>query len=195
MPGTILGIFGKQRSGKTLFAYKVVKFFSQEFHIPVYANIYSPDDKFMWINSITDFPLDLAPKILLIDEVYNGTDAQDYRKLKEVSIFLNTLGKQNCLFVYTSIDSTMVYNRLRNQTQYAVAVNSDPENIYYRWADISKSIYRDFHVPKLPELFNDVFYDTNFIPLDFDWNMEGWKEKLAIFYREHYHLEISGYLQ
>lgn len=194
MPGTILGIIGKQRSGKTLLAYKIVKFFSLELGIPVYTNIYSPDDGFYWINSISDFPLDLEPKILLIDEVYNGMDAQDYRMLKGVSIFLNTLGKQNCLFVYTSIDSTMVYNRLRNQTQYAVLVNSDPENIYYRWADISRSYSRDFSVPKIPALFEDVYYDTRFIPLDFDWTMDAWKEKLVSFYLQNYGLDVRRYI-
>ncbi|MDD3253691.1 MAG: hypothetical protein PHV18_14160 [Lachnospiraceae bacterium] len=195
MAGTILGVFGKQRSGKTLFAYKVVKFFASELDIPVYTNIYSPNDGFYWINSISDFPLDLEPKILFIDEVYNGTDSQDYRRLKEVSIFLNTLGKQNCLFVYTSIDSSMVYNRLRNQTQYAVLVNSDTQCIYYRWTDISRAYSRDFQVIKCPELFKNVSYDTNFIPLDFDWCMDAWKEKLAAFYLDSYKLDISRYIQ
>lgn len=194
MPGTILGILGKQRSGKTLLAYKIVRFFSKELDIPVYTNIFSPDDGFYWINSITEFPLDLEPKILFIDEVYNGMDSQDYRLLKDVSIFINTLGKQNCLFVYTTIDSSMVYNRLRNQTQYAVMVNSDADNIYYRWADISRSFYRDFSVPKIPELFKDVNYDTRFIPLDFDWKMGAWKDKLAFFYLENYNLDMRKYI-
>ena len=104
MPGTIVGIFGKQRSGKTLYAYKFIKAIHEQYNIPVYTNVFSPDDDFIWINSLEDFPLDLSPKILFLDEIYNGTDAQDYKKLKEISIFLNTVGKQNCLLVYTSID-------------------------------------------------------------------------------------------
>lgn len=42
MPGTIVGCLGAQRSGKTLFAYKLVKAIHEAFHIPVYTNIYSP---------------------------------------------------------------------------------------------------------------------------------------------------------
>ena len=46
MPGTIVGCLGAQRSGKTLFAYKLVKAIHEAFHIPVYTNIYSPKDDF-----------------------------------------------------------------------------------------------------------------------------------------------------
>ena len=83
MPGTIIGCLGAQRSGKTLFAYKLVKAVHEAFNVPVYTNIYSPKDDFHYINSLEDFPLDLTPKILFIDEIYNGLDAQDYKKLKE----------------------------------------------------------------------------------------------------------------
>lgn len=194
MSGTILGIFGKQRSGKTFVAYKIVKHFHDKFNIPVYTNIRSPEDGFIWLNSIVDFPLDLTPKILFIDEVYNGTDSQDYRKLKDISIFINTLGKQNCLFVYTTIEPSMVYNRLRNQTQYAIGVNSDGDNIYYRWVDFTKGAMMSFIVPKIPALFENVYYDTNFIPLDFDWDMKNWRDKMAVFYMDNYNLDISRYI-
>lgn len=195
MPGTILGILGKQRSGKTLIAYKIVKQLKEQFNVPVYTNIFSPRDNFYWINSITQFPLDLSPKILFIDEVYNGTDAQDYRKLKDISIFINTLGKQNCLFVYTTIDPSMVYNRLRNQTQIAIGVNSDARKIYYRLVNFNKNAMKDFTVEKSANLFENVFYDTNFIPLDFDWDMKNWTDKMAEFYRENYGLDIRSYLK
>jgi hypothetical protein len=194
MPGLILGIMGKQRSGKTLIAYKLVKYLKQSLDIPVYTNIRSVEDGFHWINSLEDFPLDLSPKILFIDEVYNGTDAQDYKKLKDISIFLNTIGKQNCLFVYTTIAPEMVYNRLRNQTQIAISVNSDDKSIFYRWVDFSRNVVHDFQVQKSKELFQDVRYDTSFIPLDFDWNMANWREKLKAFYIEQFNLDISSYI-
>jgi hypothetical protein len=194
MPGLILGIMGKQRSGKTLIAYKLVKYLKQSLGIPVYTNIRSVEDGFHWINSLEDFPLDLSPKILFIDEVYNGTDAQDYKKLKDISIFLNTIGKQNCLFVYTTIAPEMVYNRLRNQTQIAISVNSDDKSIFYRWVDFSRNVVHDFQVQKSKELFQDVRYDTSFIPLDFDWNMANWREKLKAFYIEQFNLDISSYI-
>lgn len=193
MPGTIIGIFGKQRSGKTLIGYKLTKYLSDSCQVPVYTNIYSPDDGFQWINSLAEFPLDLSPKIFFLDEIYNGADAQDYRKLKDISIFLNTIGKQNCLFIYTTIEPSMVYNRLRNQTQVAVCVNSDSDNIYYQWANISSQMAKSFIVPKIPKLFENVYYDTHFIPLDFEWDMKYWRDRLIKFYADNYGLNISNY--
>lgn len=194
MPGTIIGVLGKQRSGKTLIAYKITKYFADICKIPVYTNIYSPADNFKWINSLTDFPLDLSPKIFFLDEIYNGLDSQDYRKLKDISIFINTIGKQNCLFIYTTIETSMVYNRLRNQTQVAICVNSDSDNIYYKWINISRLTANSFIVPKVPELFKDVYYDTDFIPLDFDWDMKYWRGKLEKFYLDNYNLRIGEYV-
>lgn len=193
MPGTIVGILGKQRSGKTLIGYKLAKFIAESTNIPVYTNIYSPADGFKWINTLSDFPLDLSPKIFFLDEIYNGTDAQDYRKLKDISIFINTIGKQNCLFIYTTIEPFMVYNRLRNQTQVVICVNSNSENIYYQWVDLGNQSLSRYIVPKVPELFENVNYDTNFIPLDFNWDMKYWREKLVCFYADNYGLDIRDY--
>ena len=88
MPGTIIGCLGAQRSGKTLFAYKLVKLLHEVYDVPVYTNIYSPRDDFYYINSLNDFPLDLTPKIMFIDEIYNGLDAQDFKKLKELKLYI-----------------------------------------------------------------------------------------------------------
>ena len=136
MPGAIVGIYGVQRSGKTLIAYKLVKGLQQAckqqgIYLPVYTNLYSPrDPDFRFVNSMDELPLDLSPKVVLIDEIYNGCDAQDYRKLKDISIFINTLGKQNCLFVFTSIDAQMVYNRIRNQMNVVILVYAYPLSFF-----------------------------------------------------------------
>lgn len=191
MPGAIVGVLGLQRSGKTLYSYLLVKMLKERYGVPVYTNIYAPADGFHWINSLEDFPLDTTPKVLFIDEVYNGTDAQDFRKLKDISIFINTIGKQNCLFVYTCIDPSTVYNRLRNQTNLVVCVKSDPNFIHYRIVNVSKNTHSDFSLLKSSELFENVYYDTQFIPLDFDWNMENWRGKLARFYRDLYGLHVK----
>lgn len=140
MPGAIVGIYGVQRSGKTLIAYKLVKGLQQAckqqgIYLPVYTNLYSPrDPDFRFVNSMDELPLDLSPKVVLIDEIYNGCDAQDYRKLKD---------------------------------------------IHYRFLYLNTGKYTDFVVEKNAALFEGVFYDTNFIPLDFDWEMKSWREKLV----------------
>lgn len=197
MPGMIMGLFGQQRSGKTLLAYKITKYIyeaykAQGVKLPVYTNLYCPKDvDFQYVNAVTELPLDLSPKIVLIDEIYNGCDAQDYRKLKEISIYINTLGKQNCLFIFTSIGAEMVYNRLRSQMSLAVLVKADSENIYYKLIHMISLKEFDYIVPKVPALFENVNYDTSFIPLDFDWSMKGWKTKLKKFYKEHYGIEAN----
>ncbi|MBQ7776411.1 MAG: ATP-binding protein [Lachnospiraceae bacterium] len=197
MPGTILGIYGQQRSGKTLMAYKLTKTLQQQAKaqgepIRVYTNLYCPKDEgFVFVNSIDELPLDLEPKIVLIDEIYNGCDAQDYRKLKDISIFINTLGKQNCLFVFTSIDATMVYNRIRNQMKMVILVKGAAQHIHYKLLNMSNGKASDYVVEKNAKLFEDVNYDTDFIPLDFNWEMKSWRSRLQEFYKEHYGLNVT----
>lgn len=197
MPGTILGVYGPQRSGKTLIAYKITKALQQQcakqgYHLRVYTNLYCPEDEsFTFVNSINDLPLDLDPKIVLIDEIYNGCDAQDYRKLKDISIFINTLGKQNCLFIFTSIDAQMVYNRIRNQMRSVILVKGSEHHIHYKIIDMSSGHAMDFVVEKDVKLFEDVKYDTSFIPLDFDWEMKSWRSRLIEFYKTHYNIDVS----
>lgn len=194
MPGAILGIYGQQRSGKTLMAYKLTKILQraaaeQGVNLRVYTNLFCPKDEgFVYVNSIDELPLDLDPKIVLIDEIYNGCDAQDYRKLKDISIFINTLGKQNCLFIFTSIDPQMVYNRIRNQMSLVVLVKGSKTHIHYKVLNLLSNQESDFVVEKNADFFSDVFYDTNFIPLDFNWEMSSWQAKLKQFYKENYNI-------
>lgn len=197
MPGAIMGVYGQQRSGKTLITYKIVKQLCDLYRVNtgkelrVYTNLYTPRDNWQFVNSMDELPLDLEPKIVVIDEIYNGCDAQDYRKLKDISIFINTLGKQNCLFIFTSIDANMVYNRIRNQMNVVVLVKSSGKMIHYKFVDMKNGAEYDFCVEKNAALFENVYYDTNFIPLDFDWSMGSWREKLADFYQKNYNISIK----
>lgn len=197
MPGAILGVYGQQRSGKTLIAYKLAKSlqkaaYNDGYNLRVYTNLFCPEDKnFIYVNSLDELPLDLEPKIVLIDEIYNGCDAQDYRKLKDIAIFINTLGKQNCLFIFTSIDAQMVYNRIRNQMNIVILVKSNKTHIHYKLVEMSSGKECDFCLEKNEQLFLDVKYDTNFIPLDFDWSMVSWREKLRSFYKDNYGITVT----
>lgn len=195
MPGAILGVYGKQRSGKTLIAYKIAKALQEKclasgYKLRVYTNLYTTDDNFIYVSSMDELPLDLSPKIVLIDEVYNGLDAQDFRKLKNISIFLNTIGKQNCLFIYTSIEASMVYNRLRCQSNAVILAKGDKKRIHYKLINMNSMSAFDFTVEKNAEFFKNVNYDTQFIPLEFDWDMKSWINKLSVFYKENYGIEL-----
>lgn len=200
MPGGIIGIYGAQRSGKTLLSYLISQYVYDYYNkaygekIRVYSNLFvpeNPDIDIVNVNSISEIPLDLKPKIILLDEIYNGTDANDFRRLKDISIFINTIGKQNALFIYTSIDDSMVYNRIRNQCNLIALVKKNNNEIFYRVVDPNTMSVKDFMVKKSPELFKRVHYDTNFIPLIFDWSMDSWQEKLRAFYKDNYNIELS----
>lgn len=199
MPGGIIGIYGAQRSGKTLLSYLITQyvydFYQREYKekLRVYSNLYVPDNEdidIINVNSISEIPLDLKPKIIVLDEIYNGTDANDYRSLKDISIFINTIGKQNALLIYTSIDDSMVYNRIRNQCNMIVLVKKKDKDIFYRVIEPNSVTVSDFKVTKSPELFKRVHYDTNYIPLIFDWTMDNWQDKLKAFYRENYNINL-----
>lgn len=200
MPGGIIGIYGPQRSGKTLIAYltalHIFDFYKETYkkEIRIYSNLYikeNSDIRVTNVNSISELPLDLEPKIIILDEIYNGTDANDFRKLKDISIFINTVGKQNALLIYTSIDDSMVYNRIRNQCNLIMLVKKNDDLIFYRTIDPSSLAVNDYCVRKEPELFKRVHYDTNFIPLVFDWKMDNWQNKLRVFYEENYNINFS----
>lgn len=200
MPGGIIGIYGMQRSGKTLLSYLIAQyvydFFKRELNqeLRIYTNLYvkpNNDINVIHVDSIKDIPLDLDPKIILLDEIYNGTDANDFRSLKDITIFVNTIGKQNALLIYTSIDDSMVYNRIRNQCNLIVLVKKNDDHIFYRVVDPNNLNVTDFQLVKSPDLFKRVHYDTNFIPLIFNWNMDNWKDKLKRFYSDNYGIELS----
>lgn len=186
MAGLIIGAQGPQRSGKTLLMYLIANKISLQYNIKVYSNIITKDENWIFINNLSEFPFNFEPKILFIDEVYNGADAMNYKDLSSISIFINTLGKQNVLFLFTTIDFEMVYNRIRNQLFYAIFVKSDSENIYYRTLDVNSLIQSDFTIRKCPELFKDVNYDTNYVPIDFNWSMEQFQTKLINYYQDEY---------
>lgn len=200
MPGGIIGIYGAQRSGKTLVSYLIAQhlydYYLSEFKKPIriYTNLFvrpNDDIKMTYVNSISDLPLDMEPKIIILDEIYNGTDANDFRKLKDISIFINTIGKQNALLLYTSIDDSMVYNRIRNQCNLILLVKKRDKSIFYRAIEPNTLSIKDYKVKICPELFSRVHYDTNFIPLMFDWKMDTWQYKLMKFYKENFNLDIG----
>ncbi len=186
MSGIIMGAQGQQRSGKTFLMYSIAQKLSDDFDLDVYSNIIVRHKNWKYINSLNDFPFDFKPKVLFIDEIYNGADANDWKKLKDISIFINTLGKQNVLFLFTTIDFNMVFNRIRNQLTYAIFVKSDAKHIYYRSIGVTQMTQADFTLRKCKDLYKDALYDHTFVPLEFDWNMDNFKTKLINYYKQEY---------
>jgi len=194
MSGLIIGAQGLQRSGKTMIMYRIAKQIHDATGIPVYTNLVTNENNWHFINSITEIPFNFKPKIALIDEIYNGADAQNWKKLSEVSIFVNTIGKQNILFLYTTIDFNMVFNRIRTQNRYSILVKADEKNIYYRVIDPQSMNKSDYKVQKNQQLFSSLNYDHEYVPLGFDWNMKEFQKKLVKYY-EHQYPQLAKYIK
>lgn len=186
MPGLIIGAQGYQRSGKTLLMYLIADSLAKSTGLKVYSNIIVRDPNWIFINSVDEIPLDFEQKIVFIDEIYNGADALNYKHLNEISIFVNTLGKQNTLFMYTTIDFNMVYNRIRNQTNVVFLVKKERDSIFYRIVNSQNLRFNDVVIDLASLDKSKLHYDTNYIPLDFNWNMKNFRTKLIDYYREEY---------
>jgi hypothetical protein len=130
MPGCILGCYGYQRSGKTLFAYIIAESFKNRYDIPVFSNMHV--DGWTTISALSDIPQDKKPKVLVLDEVYFFMDSRTWQQNTQASIFFNTLGKQNIFLIMTAIDPAEVEIRLRKQHNYMCLCKSNEDYIYCR---------------------------------------------------------------
>lgn len=170
MPGCITGFYGFQRSGKTMLAYLIAENMRKEHNVKVYSNMEVPN--WTTIAALTDVPLDFEPKVLLLDEVYYFMDSRNWKDNTQLSIFLNTIGKQNINLMITAIDPSEVEIRLRRQHNYMFIVKSDINNIYYRVLDTQRNIKKDFSVRKSNELFDKLTYNTQQVPNFVDINIK-----------------------
>ena len=84
----------------------------------------------------------------------------------------------------------MVYNRIRGQMNLAVLVKADSVRIFYKLIHMDSGNSSVFEVNKTPALFNDVRYDTNFIPPPFEWSMSAWNDKLKSYYSQYYDIHL-----
>ena len=172
MAGKIVGFFGFQRSGKTLLASILAEHLRQTHEIPVYTNM--SVENWTSIKSISDIPFDFEPKTVLVDEIYFSLDSRAWKDNTSSSIFLNTIGKQNILFMYTAISPDMVEMRLREQTELIfIAKNITEEFIEYMVIDTYRKTSNSILLKKNENVFNYVKYDTlqvpNLVKFDIDY--------------------------
>lgn len=178
MAGLIIGFYGYQRSGKTLFAYKLAKHYSNK-GCPVYTNLDSPS--FIKIEALSQIPLNNAPKVLLLDEVYSFLDSRNWKDNTNTSLFFNTIGKQNILLLMTAINPDTVEVRLRKQHNYMVIAKGDKDSITYKVIDTQRNITNVINVNKSPELFSCVDYDSQQIPDIIDCDLSTFSTKVKAY--------------
>lgn len=175
MSGSIIGLYGLQRSGKSLLAY----FISEMYHrqgVKVYTNQIA--EGFITIEKLTDIPTNTDPKVLWLDEAYYFLDSRNFGDNKTSTLFFNSVGKMNILLLLTGIHPGEVDLRLRRQHKFIVFVKSDLKFIYYRIYNNQNLEYKDLTLRKEKSLFENVKYDTNYIPGYVDCNLNEFNERI-----------------
>lgn len=175
MAGLIVGLYGFQRSGKTLLAFLLAEqYFNQD--VPVYTNMDVPG--YIHIDSISDLPLSYEPKVLLLDEAYFFLDSRMWQDNTAASIFFNTIGKQNILLILTAIEPGMIEGRLRRQHNYIFLVKSDNKMIYYKCFNVVRRQFKLFSLTKNETLFSKCRYNTKQVPDFVDFQLTDFAERI-----------------
>lgn len=169
MAGLICGFYGYQRSGKTLLATMIAESYRRK-GVKVYTNMDVAG--FVKIKSLNELPDNKEPKVLLLDEAYYFLDSRSWEKNTKSSIFFNTLGKQNVLFLFTAISPDMIDMRIRKQQNYVFIAKGNDKAITYKVLDIQRQRKRLFVMPKTEDVFNFVQYRTLEVPDYVDCNFD-----------------------
>lgn len=169
MAGIIVGIYGYQRSGKSLFANILCELCIKK-NMKVYSNVNSPN--YIKIDKLTEIPVNNEPKVLLLDEVQYYLDSRTWHSNTKSSIFFNSIGKQNILLILTTIRPDYVEKRLREQHNYTIFANQEKSYFRYEIIDCIKLTKNTFFLKKNDKLYKSVSYDTNSVPdyIEMDWD-------------------------
>lgn len=174
MAGINIGLYGFQRSGKSMLAYILAEKQRQR-GCKVYTNMYTRD--FIKIDSLTDIPFNLEPKVLLLDEAYYFLDSRDFKDNTKSTIFWNTIGKLNILLLTTAISPDMIEKRIRNQHNYVIISKKEGDIINYLIIDRIRMIKRTFRIKTSEKLFKKLNYDHQQVPDIIDITLDGFLEK------------------
>ena len=89
MAGIIVGIYGYQRSGKSLIGYMISDSYYMQ-GLDVYTNV--DTSNFKKIKKLTDIPVNNDPKVLWLDEIQYYLDSRLWKDNTKSSIFFNSIG-------------------------------------------------------------------------------------------------------
>lgn len=157
----IVGVYGYQRSGKTLLAMILARRIAAAFGVEIYSNMVAAETHL--IERLTDIPLDGRPKILLLDEVNFMVDSRSFRTNIEFTLFLNTLGKQRILLLVTAIHPGMVELRLRQQHNYVFVARGGERVFEYLCFDAVRGRRSVVTLPRSAETFAEANYDSHLV--------------------------------
>lgn len=156
---------GHQRTGKTLVSVYLSRKLKEIYpDIDLWANMQV--EGFQRLEKISQVMYN-KHKIVIIDEAYLNFDSRKFKSNADISLFLNTLGKQKTMLIVTSPRLDMLDKRLREQAIYNfVSYKGHDDNyIYFRIYDNWKDILsKEYKLYKDRSLFDYCKYDTHEIP-------------------------------
>ena len=170
MAGIIVGIYGYQRSGKSLIGYMISDSYYMQ-GLDVYTNV--DTSNFKKIKKLTDIPVNNDPKVLWLDEIQYYLDSRLWKDNTKSSIFFNSIGKQNILLLLTTIRPDMVEKRVREQQNYVIFAENLNSCFKYRLIDVYREKYRDIFLKKDDRVFRNIKYDSQKVPdyVHMDWKI------------------------
>jgi len=134
----IIGVFGPQRSGKTLFASSIVRYISVLYPVQVYAN-YSLGFEYTRFEKWKDLE-EVYNSIIILDEIVTSADSRNYKSEDQMYFthLFAQMGKRGNTFFYTAQNKHMVEKRVRDQTDWEINARKNWETgeILYSIVDV-----------------------------------------------------------
>lgn len=189
MAGIIVGIFGLQRSGKSLMAYMLSDLCYKK-GLSVYTNV--DCDKFNKISKLSDLEINSKNKVLWLDETQYYLDSRTWKDNTESSIFFNSIGKQNILLIMTTIRPDMLEKRIREQQNYMIFAANIGDYFKYRVIDVYREKRKDFYLKKNDDLFKKLKYDSSSVP---DYVVMDWDKQIKIKGGDYYKGKANKYFR
>jgi type IV secretory pathway VirB4 component len=159
----LVGIMGRQGSGKTLLMSLLVQIIHQKTGLPIFAN-YKSLRNANYINKISQI-WGLNSAIFCFDEIWLTLDSRSFRDNLELTRWINQVRKKGIITFYTTQHINQVDLRVRNATDILIYCEKNPKNsnerIYtfvdYQYKQIGKKCSLN-QIEKLFYLYNS--YET-----------------------------------
>lgn len=134
----IIGVFGPQRSGKTLFASTMARYISLLYPLEVYSNfsLSFQHNKFQKWKDLEN----TYNSLIILDEIVTSADSRNFKSEDQMYFthLFAQMGKRGNTFFYTAQNKHMVEKRVRDQTDWEIHARKNWTNgsILYTIVDV-----------------------------------------------------------
>lgn len=114
----LVGIMGRQGSGKTLLMSLLAQIIHQKTGLPIFAN-YKSLRNANYVNTLTDI-WNLNQAIYCFDEIWLTMDSRAFKSNIELTRWINQIRKKGVITFYTTQHISQVEMRVRNATDVLI---------------------------------------------------------------------------